>query len=181
MLLGQTYWPRSKYPTQTPSVRVFHSVSIPIFSQLQLVIVQHRLWNQKLLFTPFLAFFLFFFFFFSNFESFRNRQNSLVLFYFFFFRSASVLIASGQILPYLLEGLRPWEPSKGQVEKLLTLFLTKLKITFSINQTLHEASFNLQAPHLCVMILPVTVMATTETIPAEETATFLGQPKMPFA
>lgn len=56
------------------------------------------------------------------------------------------------------------------MEELLTLFLTKLKITFSINQTLHEASFNLQAPHLCIMILQVTVMATAEAIPAEETA-----------
>lgn len=63
-----------------------------------------------------------------------------------FFRQASILIASGQIPPYLQEGLGPWEPSEGQVEELLRHFLTKLKITFSINQTLHEASFNLQAP-----------------------------------
>lgn len=56
------------------------------------------------------------------------------------------------------------------MEELLTVFLTKLEITFSINQTLHEASFNLQAPHLCVMILLVTVMATAEAIPAGKTA-----------
>lgn len=56
------------------------------------------------------------------------------------------------------------------MEELLTLLLTKLKITFSINQTLHEACFNLQAPHLCIMILLVTVMATAEAIPAEKTA-----------
>ena len=56
------------------------------------------------------------------------------------------------------------------MEELLTLFLTKLKITFSINQTLHEALFNLQAPHLCIMILLVTVMATAEAIPAAKTA-----------
>lgn len=79
-------------------------------------------------------------------------------------------MASGQIPPYLQEGLGPWEPSEGQVEELLTLSLTRLKITFSINQTLHEASFNLQAPHLCIMILLVTVMATAEAIPAEKTA-----------
>lgn len=72
--------------------------------------------------------------------------------------------------PYLQEGLGPWEPSKGQVEELITLFRIKLKITFSINQTLHEASSNLQAPHLCIMILLVTVMATAEAIPAEKTA-----------
>lgn len=116
MLTSQTEWPRDKYPTQTPNVRVFPSVSSPISSQLQLVTGEHRLGNQQLLFTPLLAFFLFF-----NFRSFRNKKKKIPWVFFFFFRSASVLTASEQILPYLLEGLRPWEPSKGQVEELLTL------------------------------------------------------------
>lgn len=92
------------------------------------------------------------------------------LLFIYLFRQGSVLIASGQIPPHLQEGSGPWEPSKGQAEELLTLFLTKLKITSSINQTLHEASFNLQPPHLWTIILPATVMATAEAVPAKKTA-----------
>lgn len=60
----------------------------------------------------------------------------------------------------------PWEPSKGHAEELLVLFLTKLKIPPSINQTLHEARSLLTFRHYPA----ATVMATTEAAPAEKSA-----------